>query len=172
MPPDHDPLAEAALAGNPEAVTRLLERLAGELLPFASALTAGSPEADILVGDTLSRVHERLGQLQQAAALSAWARRILLRRFVDHRRWQLRRREVRLESVALAGVPITSPDLIDLRTALAGLDRQSRALVVLHYWRGLTLDETAAEMEIPVGTARSRLARILTKLRRTLGGES
>ena len=98
---------------------RVLERLAGELLPFASALTGGSGEADALVGDTLSRVHERLGQLQQPAALSAWARRILLRRFLDHRRWQRRRREVRLESVALTGAPITAPELIELRTALS-----------------------------------------------------
>ncbi len=171
MGDDRDLLADAALAGNADAITRVLERLAGELLPFASALTGGSGEADALVGDTLSRVHERLGQLQQPAALSAWARRILLRRFLDHRRWQRRRREVRLESAALTAAPITSPDLIDLRSALAKLDRQSRALIVLHYWSGLTLDETAAEMEIPVGTARSRLARILVTLRRTLGGE-
>jgi RNA polymerase sigma factor (sigma-70 family) len=172
MAPGRDALVEAALSGNPDAVTKLLERLAGELLPFAGALTAGSAEADVLVGDTLSRVQERLGQLQDPAALSAWARKILLRRFLDHRRWQLRRREVRLESVALAGAPITSPDLIDLRTALTALDRKDRALIVLHYWRGMTLDETAAEMAVPVGTARSRLARILAKLRRTLGGES
>lgn len=168
---DGDRVAEAALAGDSNAVTRILERLAGELLPFASALTGGSAEADALVGDTLSRVYERLGQLQQPAALSAWARRILLRLYLDHRRWQRRRREVGLESVALTGAPVTAPDLIDLRAALSGLDRESRALVVLHYWRGLTLDECAAEMEIPAGTARSRLARILAMLRRTLGGE-
>jgi len=169
---DRDSLAEAALAGDQDAVGRLIERLAGELLPFASALTAGSAEADVLVGDTLSRVHERLGQLQEPAAISAWARRILLRRFLDHKRWQLRRSEVQLESVMLTAAPITSPELIDLRAALRGLDRQSRALVVLHYWRGLTLDETAAELDIPVGTVRSRLARILAKLRRNLGGDS
>jgi RNA polymerase sigma factor (sigma-70 family) len=169
---DRDLLAEAALAGDQAATGRLIERLAAELLPFASALTCGSAEADVLVGDTLSRIHERLRQLEDPAAVSAWARTILLRRFLDHRRWQLRRREVRLESVALTGAPITSPELIDLRAALSGLDRKSRALVVLHYWRGLTLDETAAELGIPVGTVRSRLARILAKLRRTLGGDS
>jgi RNA polymerase sigma-70 factor (ECF subfamily) len=75
-----------------------------------------------------------------------------------------------LDSVVLTGTPVTAPELIDLRTALRGLDRPSRALVVLHYWRGLTLDECAAEMQIPAGTARSRLARILAKLRLTLGG--
>src|SRR5438552_666514 len=57
---DRDPLIEAALAGDQGAVGRLIDRLAAELLPFASALTSGSAEADVLVGDTLSRVHERL----------------------------------------------------------------------------------------------------------------
>jgi len=56
---DRDVLAEAALAGSADGITQLLERLAGELLPFASALTGGTGEADALVGDTLSRVHER-----------------------------------------------------------------------------------------------------------------
>jgi RNA polymerase sigma factor (sigma-70 family) len=169
---ERDPLAEAALAGDQDAIGQLIERLAGELLPLASALTAGSPEADVLVGDTLSRVHERLRQLQEPGALSSWARKILLRQFLDHKRWRVRRREVRLESVVLTAAPITSPELIDLRSALGNLDRESRALVVLHYWRGLTLDETAAELEIPVGTVRSRLARILAKLRQNLGGDS
>lgn len=168
---DRDSLVEAAIAGNAEAMTGVVERLAAELLPFASALTGGSADADALVGDTLSRVPERLGQLKDPAAVSGWAHRILLRRFLDHRRWQLRRREVRLESVALAGAPVTAPELIDLRAALAGLDRESRALIVLHYWRGLTLEESAAELEIPVGTAKSRLSRILARLRGTLGGE-
>ena len=73
--------------------------------------------------------------------------------------------------MTLAAAPASSPELIDLRTALAGLDRESRALVVLHYWSGLTLDETADELGIPTGTARSRLARILANFRRTLGGD-
>ena len=166
-----DALIAAAAAGDQDALARLLERLAAELLPFASALTAGSGEADALVGDTLSRVYERLAQLEDPAAVTAWARQILLRQFLDHRRRSRRRQEFRLEAVALAAAPASSPELIDLRTALAGLDRESRALVVLHYWSGLTLDETADELGIPTGTARSRLARILANFRRTLGGD-
>src|SRR5205807_1707700 len=128
-------------------------------------------EADVLVGDTLSRVYERLAQLEDHAAIIVWARRILLRQFLDHKRWQRRRQEVRLDAVTLAAAPIVSAEVIDLRRSLASLDRESRALVVLHYWRGLTLDETAREMGIPAGTVRSRLARLLAQLRRSLGGQ-
>jgi RNA polymerase sigma factor (sigma-70 family) len=51
------------------------------------------------------------------------------------------------------------------------IDRLSpsfRLPVVLHYFEGLTLDETARRLSCPAGTVRSRLARACDKLRRGL----
>ena len=159
----------AAQRGDDVALASLIRKLAEELMPLASALAGGSGEADALLGDTLSRVYERLGQLEEPAAVHAWARTILMRRFLDQRRWLKRRPTCRIEAVENVGIAPADPGLIDMRDAVRSLDRKDRALLVLHYWQHLTLAECARELGIPEGTAKSRLNRALQRLRERLG---
>lgn len=155
----------AARAGDARALEQLIQSLAEQLLPLAAALAAGTGEADALLGDTLSRVYERLGQLRDERAVNAWARRILVRRFLEQRRWSLARPRVSIASVQLAAPAATRPELIDLRTEVAKLVREDRALLVLHYWQRLTIAECADELGLPEGTVKSRLNRALSRLR-------
>jgi len=159
----------AAQRGDDAALARLVRTLADELMPLASALTGGSGEADALLGDALSRVYERLGQLEEPAAVHAWARTILLRRFLDQRRWLRRRPTCRIEAAESVGVTTADPALIDVREAVKTLDHRDRALLVLHYWQHFTIAECARELGIPEGTAKSRLNRALLRLRKRLG---
>ena len=167
------PLSEhvvrAARAGDGRAIEDLVRGLADELMPLASALTGGSGEADGLVGDTVSRASERIDQLRDGAAIVPWARRILVRRFLDQRRWSLRRPQCSIEGIDVPSALGTGPELVDLRQAVAQLPRQDRALLVLHYWQGLSIAECARELDVPEGTAKSRLGRALTRLRGRLG---
>jgi RNA polymerase sigma factor (sigma-70 family) len=162
-------LVRAAQIGDEHALEALLRGLAEELLPVANALTGASADADVLVGDTLSRVYERLGDLREPAAALSWARHVLVRRFIDGRRWSLRRPTYRLDAVTVAAGLETRPELIDLRDAVRDLRREDRALLVLHYWQGLSIAECAHELGVPDGTAKSRLAKALERLRRRLG---
>lgn len=167
--------AEAVIAaqrGDDAALARLIRALANHLMPLASALTGGSGEADELVGDALSRVYERLGQLEEPAAIHAWARTILVRKFLDQRRWLRRRPTCRIEAAENVGIAPADPALIDVRDAVRALDRRDRALLVLHYWQHLTIAECARELGIPEGTAKSRLNRALLRLRSRLGEAS
>jgi RNA polymerase sigma-70 factor (ECF subfamily) len=169
-PTTHD-LVQLARAGDVQAIDELLGRLADELLPLASALAAGTTDADALLGDTLSRVYERLHQLQRADALLAWARRLMVRQFLDRRRWRERRREVELQTAEHPVSTVPSAEVLDLRRELADLASADRALVVLRYWQGYTYDECAVLLELPVGTVKSRLSRLLARLRISLGGD-
>jgi RNA polymerase sigma factor (sigma-70 family) len=159
----------AAQRGDDVALAAVVRALADELMPLASALTGGSGEADALVGDTVSRVYERLHQLEEPAAVHAWARTILVRRFLDQRRWLRRRPTCRIEAAENVGVAAADPALIDVREAVRGLDHRDRALLVLHYWQHFTLAECARELGVPEGTAKSRLNRALLRLRKRLG---
>ena len=159
----------AAQHGDDVALARLIRTLADELMPLASALTGGSGEADALVGDTVSKVYERLGQLEEPAAIHAWARTILVRKFLDQRRWLRRRPTCQIEAAEGVGVAPADPTLIDVRDAVRALDRRDRALLVLHYWQHFTIVECARELGIPEGTAKSRLNRALLRLREQLG---
>jgi RNA polymerase sigma-70 factor (ECF subfamily) len=55
-----------------------------------------------------------------------------------------------------------------LERAFHRLSLDQRAVVVLHHYVGLTLDDVAASLGIPVGTANSRLSRAMTVLRAAL----
>ena len=59
-------------------------------------------------------------------------------------------------------------DHIAVRKALASLSEEHRMVLALSYYRGLTAKEIAAELRIPVGTAKSRSAAGLRKLRAAL----
>ncbi len=156
-----NPLVRAARAGDSHALEEIVRALADELMPLASALTGGSGEADALVGDTVSRVYEPMAGSRR--------RRILVRRFLDQRRWSLRRPQCSIEGIEIPTAIGTSAEVVDLRQAVASLSREDRALLVLHYWQGLSISECARELDVPEGTAKSRINRALERLRRRLG---
>ncbi len=51
-----------------------------------------------------------------------------------------------------------------MHRALDGLSKPNRDVVVLRYFAGLTEAETAAALDIPAGTVKSRLSRSLAQL--------
>lgn len=169
---DEAALTRAAQRGDAAAMDSLIRSLADHLMPLASALAGGSGEADSLLGDGLSRVYERIGQLERPEAVTAWARRILVRRFLDERRWLRRRPRCSIDSVEVAAPQTLRPEDIDLRQAVGRLERRDRALLVLHYWRGLSIAECAEELGVPEGTAKSRLSAALRRLRAEMGEEA
>lgn len=61
---------------------------------------------------------------------------------------------------------IVERDALD--EALRRLEPEWRAVVVLHYFLGMPLPDVAAELRIPLGTAKSRLHRSLGVMRTTL----
>lgn len=165
---DERSIVLAAQDGDTEALTALLRSLGERLLPLASALCGGSGEADALLGDTLSRVYERIGEVREPDAILTWSRRVMVRKFIDQRRWFKRRPKVSIDTVEV-GTPLgTSADQLDLRNAVGKLDRRDRALLVLHYWQRVPIAECARELNIPEGTAKSRLNAALRRLRREL----
>jgi RNA polymerase sigma-70 factor, ECF subfamily len=158
----------AAQDGDEDALASVLRALGERLLPLASALCGGTGEADALLGDTLSRVYERIGDLREPEAINSWSRRVMIRKFIDQRRWLRRRPKVSIDTVELATPLGTSAEQVDLRNAVGRLDRRDRALLVLHYWQRVTIAECARELDIPEGTAKSRLNVALRRLRREL----
>ncbi|WP_316042256.1 sigma factor-like helix-turn-helix DNA-binding protein [Nocardiopsis sp. CNR-923] len=56
----------------------------------------------------------------------------------------------------------------DLASALARLSRGDRDTLLLIAWGGLTYEETARVLGVPMGTVRSRLHRARTRVRAAL----
>jgi len=165
---DERSIVLAAQEGDGDALAALLRSLGERLLPLASALCGGTGEADALLGDTLSRVYERIGDLREPEAITSWSRRVMVRKFIDQRRWFRRRPRVSIDTVEVATPLGTNAEQLDLRSAVRRLDRRDRALLVLHYWQRVPIAECARELDIPEGTAKSRLTAALRRLRREL----
>ena len=104
----------------------------------------------------------------------AYARQIVARTAVDEwrRPW---RREVVGGAELLADAPqrerLHVADEMALRAALAGLPRRQRQVVVLRYWSGLSVAETAADLRLSQGAVKSYTSRALARLHELLANQ-
>lgn len=127
----------------------------------------------------------RADDAAQEAALRAWRRHRQCQAPHGRRAWvaviarneALRlasgeRREVALceqtEPVGAGGVDSTTAERLDLWRALGGLGPAERELIGLRYWADLTQAEAAERLGLPEGTAKVRLHRLRSTLRRQL----
>ncbi len=102
----------------------------------------------------------------------AYARRIIVRSDLDDRRRPWRRRRVLvadgdLERVA-ARAQLPPEERSALFDALQELPPMQRRTVVLRHWLGLSIEETAAELGISIGTVKSHSSRAVATLRELL----
>jgi RNA polymerase sigma-70 factor (ECF subfamily) len=150
-----------------------------ELLPhlrrFALCLTRDAAGADDLVQATLERALTRWGSRHGEGSLRAWLFAILYRQFIDaHRR--SRRYARMLESLGggeEAGEPSAERTVLARSTleAFRRLPPEQRALLLSVSVEGLSYQEAATALGIPIGTVMSRLSRARQALRRLSDGE-
>ncbi|WP_198954575.1 SigE family RNA polymerase sigma factor [Kineosporia sp. R_H_3] len=157
------------------------------LLRTATALTAGDHHlAEDLVQTALAKTYVAWPRVHADASRGEhpdrYVHRVLVRVFVDETRrpwWRRERRRIPSAATGpgvLAGVPdrpddsVSAPDdVLAVRDALGALPPDQRAAVVLRYWLGHDVRETAALLGCPEATVRSRSARGLARLRALLG---
>jgi RNA polymerase sigma-70 factor (ECF subfamily) len=98
-----------------------------------------------------------------------WLHRLTVNACLDvARRRQRRSIEVELTPIAMPSVAdetagVADRELVD--DALRHLEPEFRAVVVLHYFLGMPLQDVAVSMRIPIGTVKSRLHRSLRTMR-------
>jgi len=162
-------LIREALAGDRGCAEQLFTRHFDDAWRAAFAVTASRSAADDVTQAALEHAFARLSQFSGKGPFGAWLRRIVVNHAVDDLRKRRRTssQEVPLEDVA-ADWDATSPDPV-LASSIRGLEPDRRAMVVLHHWLGYTVAEAAEILDIPPGTAASRLARAMQDLRVAMG---
>lgn len=140
----------------------------GRLVATGRLLTAGDVHlAEDLVQIALTRVYLAWGKVRTDR--SAYARKVLVNCFIDHRRKPSVRRESTIDEVP-DGPSVAGPEALDpeLVRALADLPPRMRAAVVLRHVHDLSIDETAQLLGCSTGNVKSQTARGLDKLRAAL----
>lgn len=141
----------------------------GHLVRTATVLTAGDAYlAEDLVQGTLVRLYLAWGKAR-SGNLEAYARRVLVNAFIDHRRRPFVRRERAVESLPdIAASSDTELGDTRLIGALATLPARMRAAVVLRHVEDLSVEDVAEALGCSTGTVKSQTARGLAKLREAL----
>jgi RNA polymerase sigma-70 factor, ECF subfamily len=161
-------LVELARRGDREAFSVLASGAVDRLYGIARLILRDTELAEDATQDALVRAWRDLPALRDAERFDAWLYRLIVRACADigrhRRRW---RAEVSVVTVEPAE-PDRASDLADrdqLERGLRRLTTAQQAVLVLHFYIGLSPSETADALEIPVGTAKSRLHYAIEALR-------
>ena len=145
---------------------------------YAYVLLRNQVSADDLVQDSLERALSRQNLFQPGTNLRAWLFTIMHNLHVNavikaRRTPSAAAADDIAESHRSAVAPSQGDRLMlrDLERALGALSEDQRSVVLLVGLEGLTYAETAAVLEVPVGTVMSRLARGRNRLRSLMNGE-
>ncbi|HEY7641103.1 MAG TPA: RNA polymerase sigma factor [Steroidobacteraceae bacterium] len=149
-----------------------------ELLPrlrrFASVLTRSHDDAEDVVQAAVERALRHAASWQQGSRLDSWLYRIMQNLWRDELRAHRRRAEPLESHADIAGadgrdVTVRHIQSNEARRALDELPEEQRLVIALVVLEGMSYQQTADILEVPVGTVMSRLARARARLAASLG---
>lgn len=128
----------------------------------AALLTLGSESAAVdAVDEAVYKGYLSYRKLRDPQYLETWLVRILINVCRD----ELRRRKRELAVEELPETAGEEFDALPLKEAIRRLPAQLRDVIVLRYFTGLTLEETAAALDLPRGTVSTRQRKALALLK-------
>jgi RNA polymerase sigma-70 factor (ECF subfamily) len=168
-------LVRLARNGDRDAYDILVTGLVDHLYRIARLILRDYDSAEDAVQEALVRCWRDLPRLREPDRFDAWLNRILLRAVTDEartrRRFRARVTLLRLEPVEVDGSGAFA-DRDEIARVFDRLSIEHRTIVVLHHYLGLTVDEAATTIGIPVGTAKSRLHYATEALRAALEADA
>lgn len=172
-------LVEAAAGGDREAFGRIYEQYVGEVFRFVVVRVGDRSLAEDLTSETFLRALRSISTVRyQGRGIGAWLITIARNLIRDH----VKSSRYRLDSVTAEvpepgvvgegpeGVVIARSVTAQLLRAVAGLDRGQRDCVVLRFWVGLSVTDTATVMGRTPYAVRMLQHRAVRRLARLLRG--
>lgn len=170
-----DELMLFARGGHEAAFSVLIRRHQGRTLRLALRYLGREALAADVTQDTFVEIFRALPSYQAHGKFRAYLYRVLLNRC--HMAFRAARAEQRALEVIEENVSeLDDAELLlrerfrDVQVALGGLSEKLRSVVLLRHSAGLSYDEIAETLDIPVGTVKRRLFDAVTKLRDAVGG--
>ncbi len=168
----HRALVDRAKLGDGEAFDALARVVGDRCMAIAFRILRDSDQADDAVQAALMTAWRELRTLRDPDRFEPWLHRILTRECYAEarrrRRWSADIRILPVEAVHDPGEILTVNDRDQLDRAFRRLTFEQRAVLVFHHYLGLTMVEVADHLDIPVGTAKSRLHHATTAMRASL----
>ena len=164
-------LVAAAAAGDVDALTRIVATHHDDMARIAFVICGERELAQDAVQTAWGQAWRKLGTLRDEARLRPWLMSIAAN---EARQLVRSRRRQAVVSIEVAEIgsdrfdPATRPATPDLGAALARLSAEDRQLLALRHVAGFDASEIGRLLGISASGVRSRLARLLARLRTEL----
>jgi RNA polymerase sigma-70 factor (ECF subfamily) len=172
----HTDLVVRAQRGDEQAFTRLLAPMYDRLHQLAYRILRDRSLAEEAVQHAALRMWQGLPKLRDPDRFEAWSYRLVVNAcHSESRRRKRRSHEVQAD---VTREPVVRDefgrihDRDQLERGFARLSTDQRAVVVLHHYLDMAVDDVAAVLGIRPGTARSRLHRAITQMRAAVDDET
>ena len=171
-----DELADRARHGDRTAFGTLIRGRIPRLYATASLILRDAEQAQDAVQDALVEAWRDIRGLRDPERLDAWLHRLVVRACYRASRRDRRRRMVELPLAYDHDAP--APEGVDhvvtrdaLERAFARIPIDQRTILVLAYYADLSLADVAVALDLPLGTAKSRLHRATGAFRAALAAD-
>jgi RNA polymerase sigma-70 factor (ECF subfamily) len=174
---DEASLIRQARRGSADAIEALVRRHWDSAHRAAFLIVHDAAAAEDIAQEAMLAAVRSIDGFDRRRPFRPWLHRIVVNRSLDWLRARSRRPEVSVEvagpAVAAGAADPVRPDALsdELMRALAALDPDERALIVMRHLLGYRSSELARMLNLPGGTVRTRLARALMRLRELLETE-
>lgn len=169
----------AAQRGDHRAFAEIVRRYQRPIHRIAYGMTRNASDADDVAQETFVRAYQAIDRFRVGEPLYPWLSRIAVNLVYTLFRRRRRRPETPLEPLLEAGRQwATEDDPVEesatrerhrrLDAAFAELKPEHRSILVLRVVEGLSYDEIARTLSVPIGTVMSRLSRARQELKRRL----
>ncbi|MBQ6695148.1 MAG: sigma-70 family RNA polymerase sigma factor [Lachnospiraceae bacterium] len=152
---------------NNEEYARRIEEIRGRLYKTAFMYMGSEALALDVVDEAVYKGLCNHWKLRHPEYFTTWMTRILINECHNEQRRQKRFRPLE----ELPDCSVEEYDVLPLKEALQRLPKELKDVVILRYFTGYTLAETANTLKIPLGTAATRQRKALQLLRLELDEE-
>lgn len=176
-------LLDECRQGDPRAFARLVALHERLVFNLAAHLLGDLEEARDVSQEVFLQVFRKLGRFQGRSSVKTWIYRIAVNQCHNRRRWWKRRKREQLVSLDILApadearlCTSRGPDQEyerrersrDVQRALQALPFAQRTVLLLREVEGMSCEQVAEAVGVPVGTVKSRLSRARETLRREL----
>ncbi len=157
------------LPGSRRNVERLVDDHYAGLYRYAYRLAGCAADAEDLTQEAFCNAQLNFSQLRDQTRVKAWLFRILRNLYLHKLRAAKNQHCVSLDQMGELPEPLPDPlppvDPEQLQEALGELPEVFRTPIILYYFEDCSYREIAEQMDLPLGTVMSRLARAKNYLR-------
>jgi RNA polymerase sigma-70 factor (ECF subfamily) len=174
-----DRLIERCRAGDEQACEELVRQYQDRVFALIYRITGDAERVEDIAQEVFLRAFRSLKKFRGGSSFYTWLYRITVNTTLNALRASSRRQETSLEALdGLEGPVDPGADPVEaaahrqvarrVKEAIDQLDEQYRAIVYLREIQGLSYEEIAEVVALPVGTVKSRLFRARQNLKELL----